>query len=336
MKFLLNLVLIAGALLLGWSVYPSMKGNMDASIKAKFTEQSKYEAYLRTQANPDRDKGPSGVSAATGAGALLATIKNSAPAKPVSADGEPEPTTAPAQPAMAATAPETPAASPADSIEARYPMPKHRTIEEVTKEWSTIPSRAFPRAVKTKVALTFDIDGKKVSLAADATARAVGMVQGMLVVMPENNNSARQLVPLANTDLKETLTALYEKFKAYKDNLVIKQRDRARALLARGSDATAAQLKLAGPKPEQAADRTVPLMLESLRGGRLKELKEANITEWQELQFEEVDGTVYWTGTVACNVESAFFGATPTEIMALMKDGKLIKWVYTGSKEEVQ
>ena len=47
-------------------------------------------------------------------------------------------------------------------------------------------------------------------------------------------------------------------------------------------------------------------------------------------------GQVYWTGTVQCNVESAFFGSTPTEVMALMKNGRVVKWVYTGSKEDVQ
>ena len=113
-------------------------------------------------------------------------------------------------------------------------------------------------------------------------------------------------------------------------------RERARALKARSNGANEEQMKLAGPKPEVRAGGVVPIMMESLQAGKLTELKANNITAWGALDFEEVDGTVYWTGTVQCTVDNALFGPQPTEVMALIKDNKIIKWIYTGSREEVQ
>ena len=77
-------------------------------------------------------------------------------------------------------------------------------------------------------------------------------------------------------------------------------------------------------------------MMESLQSGSLTELKAGNITSWGSLDFEDVDGTVYWTGSVQCTVDNALFGPQPTEVMALMKDNKVVKWIYTGSREDVQ
>ena len=58
------------------------------------------------------------------------------------------------------------------------------------------------------------------------------------------------------------------------------------------------------------------------------------ISNWGPIRYELVDGEPYWTGTVTYNTTS-LFGTFPTEAMAIMRNGKVIDWLYTGSLEEV-
>src|SRR5688500_10390378 len=245
MKFLLYIAVIAAATWSGWFFHPQISKEMAARIETRKADREKREAAIRNEA-------ASAQRTSTGAGALLANLKSQqpGPANPASTTtGAPNTTTPAANPNPANPAPE----AAVDPIEARYPMPTFKTIEDITKEWSAIPSRAFARKVKTKVPLTFDVPAGKVELAAGSDARAAAMVGGMLIVMREGDDSSRIQVPLANTDLKETLTALYEKYKEYRRNLVMKQREHARALKARSNGASEEQMKLAGPKPEARA-----------------------------------------------------------------------------------
>ena len=332
MKFILYIAVIAATGWAGWFFHPRLAAGMQERIATrKASEEKKINAAVNDAAQRDRLT----ADGRSKAGALFTEIART----------QPNPT----NPGTVATTPATPGDPPAhtkpgttvptgpvDEIDARYPMPNFKTIEEITKEWSAIPSRAFPRPIKTKVALTFDAASGKVELPPDSEARAAGMVAGMLVVMPKGDDSSRIQVPLANTDLKESLTALYERYKEYHRNRIIKQRERARALKSRANGANEEQMKLAGPKPEVRAGGVIPIMMESLQSGNLTELKAGNITSWGSLDFEDVGGTVYWTGTVQCTVDNALFGPQPTEIMALMKDNKVVKWIYTGSREDVQ
>lgn len=333
MKFILYIAVIAATGWAGWFFHPRLASGMQERIATrKAAEEKRINSAVNEAAQKDRLTS----DGRSKAGALFTEIAKaqSSPANPNTAANTTTPPTPGDQPAH--TKPPATVATPVDEIEARYPMPNFKTIEEITKEWSAIPSRAFPRPIKTKVALTFDAAAGKVELPPESEARAAGMVAGMLVVMPKGDDSARIQVPLANTDLKESLTALYERYKEYHRNRIIKQRERARALKARANGANEEQMKLAGPRPEVRAGGVIPIMMESLQSGKLTELKAENITSWGNLDFEEVDGTVFWTGTVQCTVENALFGPQPTEIMALIKDNKVVKWIYTGSREEVQ
>ncbi len=335
MKILLYLIIVAATGWAGWFCYPDVRNWMAERIEARKTEEQKRIESAVNKAKQDERVDPG--TGGSKAGALLASLANKQPA---GANPSLPPPPGGAKPAESGTKPtvSTPPPAPVDEIDARYPMPTFKTIEEITKEWSAIPSKAFTngRKVKTKVPLAFDVPAGKVELPAGSDARAVGMVAGMLIVMREGDNTSRIQVPLANTDLKETLTALYEKYKDYRRNLVIKQREHARALKARSNGASEEQMKAAGPKPEVRAGGVIPIMLASLQEKKLVELKPENITSWGNLDYEDVGGTVYWTGTVQCMVENALFGPQPTEVMALIKDNKVVKWIYTGSREEVQ
>jgi hypothetical protein len=234
------------------------------------------------------------------------------------------------------SSPSTPVVAQVDEFEAKYPLPVFKEITEITKEWSSIPSRAFPRVVKTLVPINLEGPNGKIPLPEQSNALAVGMTQGMLVLMKSREEPARSLVPLANTDLKETLTTLYDKYKAYKIDQVMKQRERARGLKARANGATDSELASAGPKPKVESGGIIPVMLASLRAKEISETSEDRITAWGDLNVEQINGQSYWTGTIQCTVDNAIFGPTPTELMALIRDDKVVKLLYSGSKEEVQ
>lgn len=340
MKVILFFLFSAAAFWFGWQTYPSLqkaaeKGRLALADEAeKLRKQTRGELIAESRRDPATGKTkaeslfPETPKPAAPSAASITIPSPGAPAAPG--------TVAANAPAATATPPNPAPAAAMDEMERRYPMPQFKTIEEITKEWTSIPYKAFPRKVKTKVPVMFDVTAGKVELPAGSEARAVAMTQGMLVLMKEGDDTARTMVPLANTDLKETLVSLYEKFKEYKRNTVIKQREHARTAKANANGATEDQMKLAGPKPKQDGGGVVGIMFDSIRSGKYTELKENAITSWGEINFEMIDGKPYWTATLQCMVENAIFGPQPTEVMALIRDNRVEKWIYTGSREEVQ
>lgn len=332
MKIVFNLLVVALTLVAGWYFQPVIVKALDDQ-KANKIKRKKEElaAAVRevTGANP-KTVASTGPAEKSNAQQLLESMKKSAPPPTVLPGGTAK--TGMEKPAD----PATPVVAQVDEFEAKYPLPTFKDITEITKEWSSIPSRAFPRPVKTLVAINLEGPAGKVPLSANSEALAVGMTQGMLVLMKSRSDPARSLVPLANTDLKETLTALYEKYKSYKIDQVMKQRDRARGLKARANGATDAELAAVGPKPVVESGGVIPVMLKSLEAKEITETTADRITSWGGLNIEKINGQDYWTGTIQCTVDNAIFGPTPTELMALIKDDKVVKWLYSGSKEEVQ
>ena len=333
MRFLLIFLICAIAFGAGWYLHPDIKRRADDYFAEKLAAIKKHEDAIRHE-------GAAKVNEVSGPAAILAAIRESKnnPANPSAPQ-----TGTPAPPAVATVnnSAEKPAA-PMDPIEQKYPMPTFKSIEEITKDWSSIPSKAFPRSVKTKVPVTFENDGAKTTLPEQSDARAVGMVQGMLILMPKTDDKSRAMIPLANTDLKEILTTLYDKYKDYKRNQIVAQRERARALISKANGADETQMTAAGPKPERRSNGVITLMEEDLETRKLKELNASAITSWGDLNYEEVKDAkglppgFYWTGTVQVTVENPLFGPQPAECMALIKDGKVLIWLYTGSREEVQ
>jgi hypothetical protein len=89
-----------------------------------------------------------------------------------------------------------------------------------------------------------------------------------------------------------------------------------------------------GKIPKRGNDGRVRLMVSSLMAGEVSEIKLNEISHWGPIRYEIVDDQPYWTGTVTYNTTS-LFGTFPTEAMALMRNDKVINWLYTGSLEEV-
>lgn len=334
MKALFNLIIVTLAVAAGWYFQPGLIKSLDASRErakkqrdeeiANAVKQVTGGALPATAPGPVSNQSP----AASAARQLADSIRKNGPspsALPDLSSGKPP-----------GGSPPTPVVASVDEFEAKYPLPVFKEISEITKEWSSIPSRAFPRVVKTLVPINLEGPAGKVPLPEQSNALAVGMTQGMLVLMKSREEPARSLVPLANTDLKETLTTLYDKYKTYKIDQVMKQRERARGLKARANGASDAELASVGPKPQVEPGGIIPVMLASLRAKEISETTEDRITAWEGLNIEQINGKSYWTGTIQCTVDNAIFGPTPTELMALIRDDKVVKWLYSGSKEEVQ
>ena len=82
-------------------------------------------------------------------------------------------------------------------------------------------------------------------------------------------------------------------------------------------------------------DEIVELMKKSVADGAVKEFKADQVKEWKAAEKETVDGTEYQTG-LAGYMAATIFGLKPVQAKALIKDGKVDRWVYAKSGMEIQ
>jgi hypothetical protein len=267
---------------------------------------------------------------------------------------EPSGTAATRAPGPPSSAVASPAAAPSagDDIAARYPLPEFRPIEVLTGGWKRIPPSAFPRQVTLQTAATLQLSGGTGTGRLDAGTKvmAVSAEEGQLTITPAIGAAMRGNVDIDQTDFKSILGAVYEQFKDRKRAEVAKLRQQAReeagkkspaltaVLAAHGAEPPAAARPKIGPRPEQNADRTVPLMLASIaeRSAKKKESepKLEDIHGWGIVGFREVNGEPFWGGSVRYTAHT-IFGEFPTEAVALIRHGRVERWIYSGTGEPV-
>ncbi len=259
----------------------------------------------------------------------------------------------PAPPPMA-PAPEPPPAPPMPAppvVSAPMPdadgfiPPTFPTIEEAVKGWAEIPKGAFipPRAIKAMKPLQFMrvINGNKIgsNMAAGSTVYATGQDGAMLTVAtsPEPNAASAQ-IGIDDTDLKAVLSEAYERWK-----VGMVERARRQHLFAKESAGRAQEAKSAGPAkggapaagaPKKNADGTYDVLLASMKAGQVTEITPTNIKKWGDAQQEKIDGKDYWTIVVDYTTKT-MFGDFDTQAQARIAEGKVEKWIYTGSGEVV-
>ena len=242
--------------------------------------------------------------------------------------------------------------------------PKFAPIDEIVGNWSKIPDSAFPRKIKLKTAVTYNIAGGTGSLPSGSDVVALSSAgNGRLTISPNEQSTLRAQVAIDDTDFKAVLTAVYEKFQQRK----LAQFEAAQAEIAtaepeetdepafidRPSDpepgmATGANTPMpakpanidaktraiVGEPPLQYVDGTVPVMIRSMESGQVTEVQSKMVTYWGRMHFGIVQGEPYWVGRVDYTAGS-IFGIFPTQAKALIRKGKVIKWIYTGSEEPV-
>ena len=250
-----------------------------------------------------------------------------------------------------------------DPIEEKYPMPEFQPIEQLVGNWKQIPPSAFPRKVTLKAKAKYIFAGGAGSSTAPAGAKtfAISLSGENLVITPNTQSKVRGTISIDDTDYKEILGEEYEKYKQRKNKEVYARRVRAREIAE--SEVELAQKTSSnntsqsrpnqvtsisripkdqlsdyeneiGEMPEADNDGRVPIMVSSIRSGAVSEIRLNEISYWGPIRYEIVDNRAYWTATVNYKTTS-LFGTFPTEAMALMRNGKVENWLYTGSLEEV-
>ena len=250
-----------------------------------------------------------------------------------------------------------------DPIEEKYPMPEFQPIEELVGNWRQIPPSAFPRKVTLKAKAKYIFAGGAGSSTAPAGAKtfAISLSGEKLVITPNTQSKVRGTISIDDTDYKEILEEEYEKYKQRKKKEVYARRVRAREIAE--SEVELAQETSSnntsqsrpnqvtsiskipkdqlsdyeneiGEMPEADNDGRVSIMVSSIRSGAVSEIRLNEISYWGPIRYEIVDNRAYWTATVNYKTTS-LFGTFPTEAMALMRNGKVENWLYTGSLEEV-
>ena len=250
-----------------------------------------------------------------------------------------------------------------DPIEEKYPIPDFKPIEELVGNWKKIPASAFPRQVTLKAKAKYIFAGGAGSSTAPAGGKtfAISLSGDKLVITPNKQSNVRGTISIDDTNYKEILGDEYEKYKQRKKREIYAQRERARTIAATEVETTQttssantnesqpnrvtsisriSKEKLSdyeneiGKMPEAENDGRVPIMMRSIRSGDVSEIRLNEISYWGPIRYEIVDNRAYWTATVNYKTTS-LFGTFPTEAMALMRNGKVENWLYTGSLEEV-
>lgn len=227
--------------------------------------------------------------------------------------------------------------APAPKSEVASAGPKFEPIEALTGNWLKIPASAFPREVKLVQDAMFKMSVGSSKIAAGGKAYALGAENGVLTLAPTAASPARAQMPIDGTDLKAQLNESYEKWK-------ITRAEELKAIAAKklqsqpeasAADASPSRSEVeADGKPVRDSSSGYPLLIASMKRGQITEIKPENVTSWQDPQPTVIQGKPGWAVKVGCNVKTVF-GLQPTEAQALVLNGKVVGWYYTGSGEEV-
>jgi hypothetical protein len=253
------------------------------------------------------------------------------------AEAKPVPAPEPPKPVV------TEAAKPVMPVETPKPVvaassgPKFDPIEKLTSNWMKIPASAFspPREVKLLQDAMFTMSVGASKVVAGGTAFAVSADNGMLTLAPTATSPARAQLPIDSTDLKARLNEVYEKWKVLRaeELKAIAARKLTAAAQHDGGAPSSGEADASG-KPVRGSDGSYPLLVASMKRGQVTEITLQNITGWQEPQPATIQGKGGWA--VKVNFEAkTVFGPQPAEAQALVLNGKVTGWYFTGSGEEV-
>ena len=252
---------------------------------------------------------------------------------------EPKPEMKPEEPKP--EMPKMPEAPPPDPN--AFVAPVFPSVDEVTKNWAAVPKGFFakPKQVTMKKDLEIKMAMGKATAASNFKAGAKIFVMDQqgpnLIVGASEGSPMRGQVAMDDTDFREVFAAAYEQVKivqtenarkAHEYKLAAADRAKNAPPPAGGSSAGGAD------KPVKDADGTYPLLLASMKAGDVTEIKPDNIKSWGDVNKEKIDGTEFWTVNVKYETQT-MFGKFETEAQARVRNGRVEKWVYTGSGEVI-
>jgi hypothetical protein len=217
--------------------------------------------------------------------------------------------------------------------------PKLASLEELTKQWTTVPPHAFPRRVKLHAPVDVKMAMGSARIPKGATAFAYSAAEGLLSVAPTETSTARGAVAIRDTDLPEQLEQSYAKLKSAKIDAARK------AWLARKTAKPVVNVTINEPldlsgaldpagRPLQARDGTYPLLLASMRAGDVTDITQPQVSRWGEAERRTIEGLPTWTVDVWYTT-MAFCGPMEARAQAHVRDGHVVAWIYPGSGEPV-
>jgi hypothetical protein len=223
-----------------------------------------------------------------------------------------------------------------------FVAPVFPPVDEVTQNWAVVPKGFFstPKQVTMKKDLELKMQMGKATAATTFKSGTKIFVMGQegtnLIVGASAGSPMRGLVGMDDTDFKDVFTAAYEQVKVVQTENARKAHEYrlASAERAKNAPASSGGGSSSNDKPTKDADGTYPLLLASMKSGEVTEIKPDNIKSWSDPAQEKIDGAEYWTVNVKYETQT-MFGKFETEAQARIKNGRVEKWVYTGSGEVV-
>ena len=253
---------------------------------------------------------------------------------------EPKPEMKPEEPKP--EMPKIPEPAPADPN--AFVAPVFPPVEQLTQNWAVVPKGYFntPKQVTMKKDLELKMQMGKATAATTFKSGTKIFVMGQegpnLVVGASAGSPMRGLVGMDDTDFKEVFAAAYEQVKIVQTENARKAHEYRLASAERAKNAPASAKGGGGggssDKPVKDADGSYPLLLASMKAGEVTEIKPDNVKSWGDVGQEKIDGTDYFTVNVKYETQT-MFGKFETEAQARIKNGRVEKWVYTGSGEVV-
>jgi hypothetical protein len=227
---------------------------------------------------------------------------------------------------------------PAKTVDADgFEPPVLPDIAQATQNWSSIPKSAFPRLIKLTESVDVSMNkvggsgGGKSKLKVGTPIYAIAQEGEELIIAARPESELQGRIKMSESNLKAELTDMYGQWKTRQIQGAKRAFMRKKQASSQPESAPPAAAAVGdNSKPARGEDGSYALLLSSMSAGQVTEIKPGNIKEWGDARQEEG----YWKIPVKYETET-LFGKFDTEAEAFVKNGKVEKWIYTGSGEVV-
>lgn len=217
-------------------------------------------------------------------------------------------------------------------LEESFVPPHLASLEELTQNWQSIPPRAFPRVVTLAQEAVFTMEAASSNLPEGTRVVALSFDKGLLTLAPAKDSEARCLVPLAATDLVPQLEQSYALWKTQATEAAHKRWVNRKALQQQAAVTRSFADPAGKPLPDSAG--AYPILLSSMNAGEVTEVSSKNVLRWHTPVLRDIEGTPTWCVDVDFKA-TVFCGELDATARALVRNGKVIAWIYPGSREPV-
>ncbi len=204
-------------------------------------------------------------------------------------------------------------------------------------ELTSLPASQFPKVITLKDA--FSLQDKAAGIAVDIAAGSevnLVRIEGSNAVITQGQSGFKVKIPLVNTDLLEKLSKTLWISDTAPPATPAPVTVESTPIPA--SEATP-PLASTTPEPPTTANTghvdVVKLMQNSINAGEIKEFGFAAVTEWKAEEDETIEGEIYKIGIATYKAET-ILGLKMIQAKALIKDGKVVRWIRPKTGREIK